>query len=544
MAVATQPSVVAQLQNFGQLTNSQKIGFIIAAAAIIALFFGGYLWYQTPSYQILYTNLSEKDGGAVINALQQMNVPFKAEGTSAIKVPMDKVYEVRLKLAAQGIPKGGAGFDLLDNQKLGVSQFVEQVNYQRALEGELARTIEAISVVQGARVHLAIPRPSVFLRDQQKPSASVFLNLGGGKRLDPSQVSGIVHLVSSSVADLSPQNITVVDQNGNLLIAPDVRGNKAGLDPTQLEYLNQLEHGFVKRIESIVSPIVGEGNVRAQVTADVDFSQTEQTAETFKPNPTPQEAAIRSQQISDTAGGGEAAPSGVPGALSNQPPGAASAPLTAPPGTGTIGAAGAPAAAASPAGVASAGGHHEATVNYELDKTIKHTKLPVGSVKRMSAAVVVNYKKKVAEDGKVTLTPLSAKELAQINDLVKDAIGFNQQRGDSLNVVNAAFNLPAPEKVEEVSFWEKPKFEASAMAVLKFIAIAIVLWLLVFRLLMPILRQLATPPPAPPMSESGRDAPMAGRGAGYEDNLQAARQLARQDPKVVASVVKEWVGSE
>jgi flagellar M-ring protein FliF len=414
---------------------------------------------------------------------------------------------------------------------------VEQVNYQRALEGELARTIEAISVVQGARVHLAIPRPSVFLRDQQKPSASVFLNLGGGKHLDPAQVSGIVHLVSSSVADLPAQNITVVDQSGNLLIAPDVRGDKAGLDPTQLEYLSQIESSFVRRIESIVAPIVGNDNVRAQVTADLDFSQTEQTAESYKPNPTPQDSAIRSQQTSDNNSGSGVNASGVPGALSNQPPGAASAPITAP-ATGAAGA-----AATTGTGLTSNGGHRDATVNYELDKTIKHTKLPVGNVKRLSAAVVVNYKKKTAEDGKVSFTPLTAAELTQINNLVKEAMGFNQPRGDSLNVVNAAFNLPAPEKVEEISFWEKPKFEASAMAVIKFIAIAIVIWLLVFRILVPILRQLAIPPAPLPMADTGRDAMAQGReNAGYQDNLQAARQLARQDPKVVANVVKEWVG--
>jgi flagellar M-ring protein FliF len=539
MAVATQPSLVAQLQNFGQLSNGQKIGLIIAAAAIIALFSGAFLWYQTPSYQILYTSLSEKDGGAVINALQQMNVPFKAEGTSAIKVPIDKVYEVRLKLAAQGIPKGGASFDLLDNQKLGVSQFVEQVNYQRALEGELVRTIEAVSAVQGARVHLAIPRPSVFLRDQQKPSASVFLNLGGGKHLEPTQVSGIVHLVSSSVADLSPQNITVVDQNGNLLIAPDVRGNKAGLDPTQLEYLQQLENSYIARIESIIAPIVGAGNVHAQVTADLDFARTEQTAETFKPNPTPQEAAIRSQQISDAAGGAGATAGGVPGALSNQPPGAASAPITAPPGAAT-GATAAPVTTPTPA---AATGARESTVNFELDKTVKRTTLPVGAVKRLSAAVVVNYKQKTAEDGKVSMVPLTQPELLQINNLVKESMGFSQQRGDSLNVVNAAFNLPPPERVEEVAFWEKPRFEASAMAVLKFIGIAIVLWFLVSRLLMPILRQLAIPPPAPPLEERPSTQP-ARETVVYQDNLQAARQIARQDPKVVATVVKEWVGGE
>lgn len=538
MAVATQPSLVAQLQHFGQLSNGQKIGLIIAGAAIIALFSGAFLWYQAPSYQILYTNLSEKDGGAVINALQQMNVPFKAEGTSAIKVPLDKVYEIRLKLAAQGIPKGGAGFDLLDNQKLGVSQFVEQVNFQRALEGELVRTIEAISAVQGARVHLAIPRPSVFLRDQQKPSASVFLNLGGGKRLDPAQVSGIVHLVSSSVADLPAQNITVVDQNGNLLVAPDVRGNKAGLDPSQLEYLQQLEGSYIARIESIIAPLVGAGNVHAQVTADLDFAQTEQTAETFKPNPAPQEAAIRSQQINDSTGGAGATAGGVPGALSNQPPGAATAPITAPPGSVPGGAA---AIVTPPAGA----GNRESTVNYELDKTIRRTKLPVGSVKRLSAAVAVNYKKKIAEDGKVSLLPLTAAELSQINNLVKEAMGFSQTRGDSLNVVNAAFNLPIPEKIEEVAFWEKPRFEASALAVLKFLGIALVIWFVVSRLLMPILRQLAIPPRAPPPTVEETSAPHQTAGAVvYQDNLQAARQIARQDPKVVATVVKEWVGGE
>ena len=512
MAVATQPSLAAQLQNFGQLSNGQKIGLIIAAGAIIALISGAFLWYQAPSYQVLYTSLSEKDGGAVINALQQMKIPFKTEGASAIKVPMDKVYEIRLKLAAQGIPKGGVGFDLLDNQKLGVSQFVEQVNYQRALEGELTRTIEAISVVQGARVHLAIPRPSVFLRDQQKPSASVFLNLGGGKRLDPMQVSGIVHLVSSSVADLSAQNITVVDQNGNLLIAPNVQGNKAGLDPTQLEYLRQIESGYIGRIESIVAPIVGAGNVRAQVTADLDFSQTEQTAETFKPNSTTQEAAIRSQQTNDGPGGAVSIPR-APALIGNR----------------------------------------SSTVNYEVDKTVSRTKLPVGGIKRLSAAVVVNYKKNTTGDDSVSMRPLSEAELVQINNLVKEAMGFNQQRGDSLNVVNAAFNLPPTEKVAEPLFWQKPWFEASVpagLAVLKFVGIALVLWLLIARLLMPLLRQLAMPPSAPPertQQPAGENLARENSTRGnksYQDNLQMVREIARQDPRVVATVIKEWVGRE
>lgn len=531
MAVATQPSLAAQIQNFGQLNNSQKIGLIVAAAAIVALFFGAYLWYQTPSYQVLYANLPDKEGGAVINALGQMNVPFKMEG-SAIKVPLDQVYEVRMKLAAQGIPKAGPGFDLLDNQKLGVSQFVEQVNYQRALEGELTRTIEAISGVREARVHIAIPKPSVFLRDQQKPSASVLLTLSGGKRLEAAQVAGIVHLVASSIPGMASQGVTVVDQNGTLLMGPDAAGAKAGLDASQLEYLAQVEQSYVRRIEAIVGPIVGPENVHAQVTADLDFAQTEQTAETYKPNP-PQEAAVRSQQTSEQGAGAGAKASGVPGALSNQPPGAASAPITAPAGEAEAGG-GAP-------GSVTTGASRESTVNYELDKTIRHTKLPVGAIKRLSAAVVVNYKKSTTQDGKVSLTPLTAAELTQINNLVKEAMGFNDKRGDSLNVVNAAFNLRATDaKAEEsAAFYENPRLFSMGLAVLKFLAIVGVLWFLVMRVLLPILRELATPPPQPEMMEPE----MTPREVqAYQDNLTAAKNLARQDPKVVATVVKEWVG--
>ncbi len=532
MALATQPSLLAQLSAFNQLSSGQKLGLIIGIAAIIALVVGGVLWYRTPTYQVLFSNLSDRDGGAVIAALQQMNVPYKTEGASTILVPMEQVYEVRLKLASQGLPKGSVvGFELMEGQKLGVSQFVEQVNYQRALEGELTRSIQSLSAVQGARVHLAIPRPSVFLRDQQKPSASVLLNLGGGRRLDPAQVSGIVHLVASSVPDLSPENVTVVDQNGNLLTGPETAFRKAGLDPSQLEYLHQVEASYAKRIEAILAPIVGPDNVRAQVTAELDFSQSEQTAESYKPNPAPQEAAVRSLQSRETIGPA-AAPAGVPGALSNQPPGAASAPITG------------PAQAGAQPGGALTQGQKEQTVNYEVDKTIRHVKQPAGAVKRLSAAVVVNYRKTTAKDGKVSVAPLSQAELAQINNLVKEAMGFNAQRGDSVNVVNAAFNLPGPEKVEAAPFYETPWFQSAGLGALKFLAIATIIWVLVFMVLRPILRDLARPPaPALPVEEAAGE-PAAPAQAGYEQNLAAVRELARQNPSVVANVVREWVSKE
>lgn len=533
MALAPQPSLLTQIQGFAQLSNSQKLGLIIGVAAVIALVMGGWLWFKTPTYQVLFSNLSDRDGGAVIGALQQMNVLYKTEGTSTILVPMDEVYQVRLKLASQGLPKGSVvGFELMEGQKLGVSQFVEQVNYQRALEGELTRSIQSLAAVQGARVHLAIPRPSVFLRDQQRPSASVLLNLGGGRRLDPSQVSGIVHLVSSSVPDLPVQNVTVIDQNGNLLGGPDTGFSKAGLDATQLDYLHQVEASYARRIEGILAPILGAENVRAQVTADLDFSQTEQTAETYKPNPTPQEAAVRSLQSSDSGVAG-AGPAGVPGALSNQPPGAASAPISGP-------------AAVAPAGAAASGpgGSKEQTVNYELDKTIKHTKLPVGGVKRLSAAVVVNYRKVTAKDGKASVTPLAQGELAQVNNLVKEAMGFNQQRGDTVNVVNAAFNLPAATKAEEAAFYENPWLKSAGLGLLKFLAIAGIIWVVVFMVLRPLLRELARAAPPPMPVEEGMGAGPTPEQVGYEQNLAAAREMARQNPSVVANVVREWVGKE
>ena len=512
---------------------------MLGLAAAIAILAGAWMWSQTPDYRVLYSNLSDRDGGSIINSLQQMNIPYKmAEGGGAILVPSGQVYEIRLRLASQGLPKGSVvGFELMEAQKLGTSQFLEQVNYQRALEGELTRSIQSLSSVQGARVHLAIPKPSVFAREQQKPTASVLVSLHPGRELDKAQVSGIVHLVSSSVPDLPLKNVTLVDQNGNLLSAASDSKELAGLDPGQLEYLRQVEQSFVKRIESILVPITGLDNVHAQVAADLDFSQAEQTAETFKPNPAPTEAAIRSQQSAESAGGAGQPASGVPGALSNQPPGTASAPVTAP-----AGAAAATAAVPVPAQSAGAGGHKESTVNYELDKTIKHIKQPVGSIKRLSVAVVVNYKKTVEKDGKVNAKPLSASEMAQINNLVKEAMGYRQDRGDTLNVVNASFSA-VTEVVPAVPLWKDPSVIAMVKEIGRNLLIAAVVFFLVFKVLRPLLKELSTPPPRPPAPaemHEGMPSPIAQ--ANYEDRLKVAKEMAKQEPKVVASVVKEWIG--
>ncbi len=291
--------VLGGLGPFGRL--SPRTLAMIAAAALIAVVAAATLWSRAPDYRVLYSNVADSDGGAIIAALQQMNVPYRfADGGSAIMVPEANVHEARLKLAAQGLPKGGlAGFELMENQKFGTSQFAEQVNYQRALEGELARTIQAMQEVQSARVHLALSKPSVFVREQAKPSASVLLKLYPGRMLDRSQVQAIGHLVSSSVPNLPLANVTVVDQSGRLL-SSSFQDNASGLDPTQLNYVRDIEQGYIKRIEAILGPVVGEDNVRAQVTADVDLDNTEQMAETYRPNQDPANGVVRSTHTSES----------------------------------------------------------------------------------------------------------------------------------------------------------------------------------------------------------------------------------------------------
>ena len=554
MAVEAQDTAFGRmLQRFGRLSNQRKIGLMFGVAAFIALLVGSWMWSQVPDYRVLYSNLSDRDGGTILASLQQMNIPYKmAEGGSAIMVPAGQVYEVRLRLASQGLPRGSVvGFELMDAQKLGMSQFQEQVNYQRALEGEITRSIQSLSAVQGARVHLAIPRPSVFIRDQEKPSASVLLSLNPGKTLDPAQVSGIVHLIASAVPDLPVKNVSIVDQNGDLLTAAgEGTGAHPGLDATQLDYLHQVEQSYVKRIESILTPIVGAGNVKAQVAADLDFSQVEQTAESYKPNPMPDEAAIRSQQSSETVGDAGKPASGVPGALSNQPPGAASAPITAnPPGANA--APGAQGAAGANAAASGSGTHKESTINYEVDKTIQHVQQSVGSVKRLSVAVVVNNPKGAGKNAKAK--PLTAAELTQLQNLVKEAMGFDQARGDTLNVVNAVFNVAEAEEIPALPVWQDPANLALAKEVGKNLLIAGLLFYLVFGVIRPILRDLAQPGGRRAAGEEGEEdmeraeisseaAARAAQVASYEDNLRAAKELAKQDPRVVASVVKDWVG--
>lgn len=556
MAEASGQSFAAMMRGFNELPPQRKIGLMVAVAAVIAIIVAAFMWAQTPDYRVLYGNLDDRDGGAVIDSLQRQNIPYKMGDGGAILVPSTMVYEARLKLATEGLPKGGSvGFELLDNQKFGITQFQENVNYQRALEGEITRTVEAVSAVQSARVHLAIPKPTVFVRDQQKPSASVLVNLYSGRALDKAQVAGIVHLVASSVPEMPPSNVTIIDQNGNMLTQSADKGAVTGLDSSQLEYLHQVEQSYARRIESIISPITGPNNIRAQVTADLDFSMTEQTAEVYKPNPTPEQSSIRSQQTSETTGDGGQTAAGVPGALSNQPPGAATAPINAPGGRTPAGGANATPAPSSPI-------HKESTTNYELDKTISHTKMPVGSVKRLSVAVVVNNKAIKDKKGNVNYQPLSKDELAQVYNLAREAMGFNQNRGDTLNVVNASFNLGDVEAVEALPFWKDPVVLSLAAMAMKWLGIIGLVILLVVMVIKPMVTELKNAG-APTLSaegprfeggesletmanEQGEIVTIGGRkkAHSYEEDLQLVKDMARQEPKIVANVVKDWVNKE
>ncbi len=526
---------------------------LMGAAAMVALIVASWLWSASATFRVLFTNLSDRDGGAVIAALSQMNIPYKNADGGTVLVPADKVHEARLKLASQGLPKGSiVGFELMETQKFGVTQFQEQVNYQRALEGELSRSIQALSPVAAARVHLALPKQSGFLRDKQPPTASVLLQLHPGKTLDRTQVAGIVHLVSSSVPELAPKNVSVVDQQGNLLA--NQRDNAAGMDPAQLDYVATIEAATIKRIEDILEPIVGRGNVRAQVTADVDFSQVEQMAETYAPNQgADAKAAIRSQSTSDALQPGSATPAGVPGALSNQPPVPPTAPING------------SAAALNPAQAQAAGSsRREAVTNYEVDKNVRRTVVASGQIRRLTAAVVVNHRTvavpppaadakgadaKGATKGGDARTPavkseaLSDKEMQNINALVKEAMGFSQQRGDSVNVVNAAFSQPEALVPEAVPFWKQPDVVTLAKETGKAVLFLLLTLTVVFGVVRPALKSIANAPRViaapPPQAQPAAQPP------GQQlTPLEQMRQLARNDPATVANVVKSWVGQE
>ncbi|MBV6819371.1 flagellar M-ring protein FliF [Rahnella sp. PD12R] len=561
----TSPNGFTALLN--RLRANPKIPIAIAAAAALAIVVVMMLWAKQPTYKVLFSNLGDQDGGAIVTQLTQMNIPYQfSENGAALLIPADKVYETRLKLASAGLPKGGAvGFELMDQEKFGISQFSEQINYQRALEGELSRTIETLGPVGSARVHLAIPKPSLFVREQKNPSASVTLNLQPGRALDDGQINAIVYMVSSSVSGLPPANVTVVDQSGHLLTQSDNNGRD--LNASQLKYANEVEGRLQRRIESILQPVVGNGNVHAQITAQIDYASREQTDENYQPNGTPEKAAVRSRQLSTSDQIGGTAVGGVPGALSNQPAPAATAPVTNPPAANNAN--GAQNQAGNNAqnntqnntanrSTVPSNSRRDETTNYEVDRTITHTQHSAGAVQRLSAAVVVNYQ--VGTDGKAK--PLTDEQLKKIDDLVREAMGFSQERGDTLNVVNTPFNEAADDS-GELPFWKQQAFFDQLLNAGRWLLVLIVAWLLWRKMVRPMLRKqqaekdaaaaaaIAAAMPQPegskPVKLSNDELEKRKRSqqrVSVEVQTQRVQELADKDPRIVALVIRQWMSTE
>ena len=536
-----------------RLRANPKIPLMVAGAAAVAILVAMVLWAKSPDYRTLFSNLSDQDGGAIVTQLTQMNVPYRfADNGGALEVPADKVHELRLRLAQLGLPKGGAvGFELLDQEKFGISQFSEQVNYQRALEGELSRTIETLGPVKSARVHLAMPKPSLFVREQKSPSASITVNLEPGRALDEGQISAVVHLVSSAVAGLPPGNVTVVDQGGHLLTQSNTSARD--LNDAQLKYTADVEGRVQRRIEAILGPIVGNGNVHAQVTAQVNFDNKEQTDEQYRPNGDPNQAAIRSRQVSENDQVGSPYPGGVPGALSNTPAPAPSAPIANPPANQ------ANAQNANTRTTATTGSRNtqrSETSNFELDRTISHTKKNVGDVQRLSVAVVVNYRN--LPDGKPL--PLTSDQMKQIEDLTREAMGFSSQRGDTLNVVNSPFNS-SDDSGGELPFWKQQSFIDQLMSAGRWLLVLIIAWLLWRKAIKPqlvrreqaALSEVEKAKAQQEIQEAvevrlSKDEQTQQRRANQrlsaEVMSQRIREMSDNDPRVVALVIRQWMNND
>lgn len=534
----------------------RQFAIMVSIAASVALGVAVVLWSQAPSYSPLYGNLAEKDTTQVMEALNKAGVEFKVDETSGmIMVPASKVKELRMTLASEGLPNSdGMGFELLQQDTgFGTSRMIETARYQQAIQVELARTITTIGAVESARVHLAIPKQSVFVRKRQPATASVVLKLYAGRILSKEQVESVVHLVASSVPNLEPGKVTVVDQKGSLL--SDSRDNsQLKLSSSQFEYTRQVEDHYQDRIETLLAPILGKDNVRAQVSADIDFDVTEQTQERFNPD----QPALRSEQTNDQQSRKNAI-QGVPGALSNQPPAAGDAPENARGGDGQMDA-------------DTLNTSSQATRNYELDRVVSHTRRSPTSLRRLSVAVVVNDLAVPGAEGQVTTRQRTPEEMERITQLVREAVGFDVRRGDTVKVINSSF-LP-PEQIAalpEPPLWEQPWF----IDLVKQLGGLLVVLVLIFMVIRPTMKRLTATHAElegadgeagalagvegakveGPLAEGaegaeGGEALLLGHdgepiklpgGGEYENIMDAARKLVDEDPKRVAQLVKIWI---
>ena len=511
----------------------RQVLLLVGVAGSVAIGIALFLWSQSPAYSQLYGELAERDASQVVEALRTAGIDYKLNpSTGAIMVPESRVHDARLELAANGLPEGtGMGLEMIkEPQGFGVSQFMENARYQHALETELARTIRNVRSVREARVHLAMPKQTAFVREREGASASVMLSLYGGRQLEPEAADAIVHLVASSVPNLMAKDVTLIDQHGRLLSASGERNGYA-LTAAQFEHTRTVEQSYRERIVDLLTPLVGAGNVRAQVVADLDFTVKEETRENYDPEST----VVRSETVSERQrSGGSDAAQGIPGALSNQPPEAGGVP---------------PAEAEQATAVNTS---REATRNFEVDKTVSRVIAPTGAIRRLSVAVLIDDGAAAGAGGggddAAEASGLGEQDIARMTALVKEAVGFDEERGDSVQVINAPFQ-PAPEVAEPAGppIWQNPQVLAIGRQVLG----AVLVLALGFGVLRPMLRgivqshQQSTPQLAAAGGAGALGAPSQPQPQlSYEQKIAAAKNITTYDPARVAQVVKKWVAED
>ncbi|MEO8444046.1 MAG: flagellar basal-body MS-ring/collar protein FliF [Gammaproteobacteria bacterium] len=542
--------LVNPFANLTRMPGMRQLLVLIGLAASISIGVTAAFWMQDPGYTILFGNISDKESSEVVNVLASAAIPYELDNKSgAIKVPADQVHQARLKLAEQGLPKSsGFGLEIMEGGNgFSTSQFMEGARYHHALETELARTIGSLQPVQSARVHLAVPKSTVFLGKKQQASASVLLQLYAGRSLTEAQVAAIVHLVASSIPDLEANQVTVVDQSGKLLNSPD-DNSELGLSARQLDYVRRVENSYVERIENLLVPMFGPGRVRTTVTTALDFTQREETQEVYDP-----ETVVRSEQVSEDRNNGTGFAGGIPGALSNQPPPPAA--VTAPPAAAAAPAVPADAAKAEAAATVAQAPANESvrrTRNFEMDRTMSHTKQSTGQVQRLSVAVLIDEKRVTAADGTVTSEKIAPEELEALQKLVRDAVGYDEKRGDTVSVSSMPFyQSPPVADTEEPGLLQSPTVQSvgkQGLAALLVLVVALVL-------VRPLLRALSTgtgsggapglPAYAGASSGGGGGMPVEQRGPlSYDDKISVARQLADKNPERVAQIVRSWVQSD
>src|SRR5690554_2094235 len=534
----------AMLSNFNQLDVLRQMALLVGFAASIALGFAVVLWSQSDSYRPLMSSLNEVDSSAIVEILERNQIKYRIDPSSgALLVKEDDIHRARMQVAGADISQPNTvGYELLEgDQGLGTSQFMENARYLRSVEGELARTIASIDAVRQARVHLAVPRQSVFLRDQRKPSASVFLSLTPGRSMDAAQANSIMRLVSSSIPQMDIKDVTIVDQRGNLLSQKEENEADKAM-AKQLEHTRLVEQRINERIRSILEPVAGPGRFQTAVSVDVDFTKVEQSSEQFNPDM----PAIRSEQTVNEQRGGDFGPLGIPGALSNQPPQDGFAPEEA---TGAN-------ATETPTNRRS-----QATHNFELDRTLSYSRNDSGRIARLTVAVVIDdLIQRNPETGAAERQPWSENELERLTSLVRNAVGYSAARGDSVSVINSPFVEGTVEEIPELPLWEQPWVWELAKQVLAGLFVLI----LIFGVLRPILRNLATrsdkdisdseldslAPLDDVLSDdqvtlSASDDPLLAPPSDlYERQLNAIRALIAENPGRVAQVVRHWVSSD